>query len=193
MGDLLGSPRVAPSFCRFSRHRSIWALIFLIFLSGCKDLEKISPLIYWSPEADLRATIYDDFKSKHERINRKRRAKLTGAIIPALMHRIPSELRSLACLGKSSTRMGDLQGSPRVAPSFCCFSRPRSIWALIFLIFSSGCEDLEKISPLIYCSPETDLRASIYDDFKSKHERMNRKRREELMGAIIQAVMHRIP
>ncbi|KAL0293183.1 UNVERIFIED_CONTAM: hypothetical protein Scaly_3146300 [Sesamum calycinum] len=27
-----------------------------------------------------------------------------GAIIPALMHRIPSELRSQACLGESSTR-----------------------------------------------------------------------------------------
>ena len=39
-----------------------------------------------------------------------------GAIIPALMHRIPSELRSQACLGESSTRMSDLLGSPRVAP-----------------------------------------------------------------------------
>ena len=41
-----------------------------------------------------------------------------GAIIPALMHRIPSELRSQACSGESSTRMGDLLGSPRVAPLF---------------------------------------------------------------------------
>ncbi|GAB4837299.1 hypothetical protein Ancab_002191 [Ancistrocladus abbreviatus] len=32
------------------------------------------------------------------------------------MHRIPSELRSKACLGESSTRMGDLLASPRVAP-----------------------------------------------------------------------------
>ena len=37
-----------------------------------------------------------------------------GAIIPALMHRIPSELRSETCLGESSTRMGNLLGSPRV-------------------------------------------------------------------------------
>ena len=43
---------------------------------------------------------------------------MTGAIIPALMHLIPSELRSYACLGESSTRMGDLLGSPRVAPFF---------------------------------------------------------------------------
>ncbi|KAL0745247.1 hypothetical protein Bca101_102264 [Brassica carinata] len=43
---------------------------------------------------------------------------LTGAIIQALMHRIPSELCSEACLGESSTRMGDLPGSPRVAPFF---------------------------------------------------------------------------
>ena len=41
---------------------------------------------------------------------------MTGAIIPALMQRILSELRSYACLGESSTRMGDLLGSPRVAP-----------------------------------------------------------------------------
>ena len=46
---------------------------------------------------------------------------LTGAIIAALTHRIPSELRSWACLGESSTRMGDLQGSPRVAPPPFCF------------------------------------------------------------------------
>ncbi|MED6178790.1 hypothetical protein PIB30_110930 [Stylosanthes scabra] len=47
------------------------------------------------------------------------------------MHRIPSELRSEACLGESSTRMGDLLGSPRVAPLFRClffcpFFRPPS-------------------------------------------------------------------
>ena len=44
-----------------------------------------------------------------------RRKNMTGAIIPALMHRIPSELRSEACLGESSTTMGDLLRSPRVA------------------------------------------------------------------------------
>ena len=45
---------------------------------------------------------------------------LTGAIIPALMHRIPSELRSESWLGEISTRMGDLLGSPRVAPPLFC-------------------------------------------------------------------------
>ncbi|KAK8705012.1 hypothetical protein V6N13_048623 [Hibiscus sabdariffa] len=50
--------------------------------------------------------------------------EMTGAIIPALMHRIPSELRSEACLGESSTRMGDLLGSPRVAPLFLVWERP---------------------------------------------------------------------
>ena len=48
----------------------------------------------------------------------QRHRNMTGAIIPALMHRIPSELRSQACLGESSTRMGDLLGSSRVHPSF---------------------------------------------------------------------------
>ena len=43
---------------------------------------------------------------------------MSDAIIPALKHRIPLELRSEACLGESSTRMGDLLGSPRVAFPF---------------------------------------------------------------------------
>ena len=43
---------------------------------------------------------------------------MTGAIIQALMHRVLSELRIEACLGERSTRMGDLLGSPRVAPLF---------------------------------------------------------------------------
>ena len=43
---------------------------------------------------------------------------MAGAIIPALMYRIPSKLRNKAFLGESSTRMGDLLGRPRVAPLF---------------------------------------------------------------------------
>lgn len=39
-----------------------------------------------------------------------------GAIILALLHRIPSELRYEACLGESSTGMSGVLGSPRVAP-----------------------------------------------------------------------------
>ena len=48
----------------------------------------------------------------------QRHRNRTGAIIPALMHQIPSELGSFACLGESSTRIGDLLGRPRVASLF---------------------------------------------------------------------------
>ena len=41
---------------------------------------------------------------------------MMGAIVPALMHWIPSELCSRACSGASRTGMGDSLGSPRVAP-----------------------------------------------------------------------------
>ena len=55
--------------------------------------------------------------------NKSDREKSTGAIIPGLMHRIPSELRSELCLGENSTKIGDLLGSPRVAtPLFAIFS-----------------------------------------------------------------------
>ncbi|KAL0293902.1 UNVERIFIED_CONTAM: hypothetical protein Scaly_3133500 [Sesamum calycinum] len=52
------------------------------------------------------------------------------------MHRIPSELRSQACLGESSTRMGDPLGSPRVAPLFANLSsRFSSLLLFIFFFF----------------------------------------------------------
>ena len=54
-----------------------------------------------------------------------------GAIIPALMHRIPSELRSYACLGESTTRMGDPLGSPCVASLFL---RVRSFFFSVQLV-----------------------------------------------------------
>ncbi|KAL9429661.1 hypothetical protein AB3S75_031474 [Citrus x aurantiifolia] len=54
---------------------------------------------------------------------------LMGATIPALMHRIPSELRSKACLGESSTKMGDLLGSPRVAPLLLSFRPVNPLFA----------------------------------------------------------------
>ncbi|KAL0295880.1 UNVERIFIED_CONTAM: hypothetical protein Scaly_3084300 [Sesamum calycinum] len=63
-----------------------------------------------------------------------------GAIIPALMHRIPSELRSQACLGESSTRMGDwevlvlhpfLRTSPPVFQVFCSF------FSYLFIFFGA--------------------------------------------------------
>ncbi|KAK8540310.1 hypothetical protein V6N12_046597 [Hibiscus sabdariffa] len=59
--------------------------------------------------------------------------EMMGAIIPALMHRIPSELRSQACLGESSTRMGDLLGSPRVAPLFLVNSAVNRAWVRVEL------------------------------------------------------------
>ncbi|KAH0725084.1 hypothetical protein KY284_000949 [Solanum tuberosum] len=57
------------------------------------------------------------------------------AIIPALTHQIPSELRSEACLGESSTRMGDPLGSPRVAS----------------LLFSKFGRVIEKVYLFILC------------------------------------------
>ncbi|KAK9192590.1 hypothetical protein WN944_003283 [Citrus x changshan-huyou] len=45
------------------------------------------------------------------------------------MHRIPLELRSQACLGESSTKMGDLLGSPRVAPHLLSFQPVNPLFA----------------------------------------------------------------
>ena len=112
MGDPLGSPRVASlpffsfkirfnfigsideSFCFFSwrkRERGQGAGARLLFVTG---------------GAGERGIIEFGVLG------------MTDAIIPALTHRIPSELRSEACLGESSTRMGDHLGSPRVASLF---------------------------------------------------------------------------
>ncbi|KAL0283476.1 UNVERIFIED_CONTAM: hypothetical protein Sradi_7227200 [Sesamum radiatum] len=51
------------------------------------------------------------------------------------MHRIPSERRSQACLGESSTRMGDPLGSPRVAPLFANLTSRLSSHQLFLFFF----------------------------------------------------------
>ncbi|KAL0283477.1 UNVERIFIED_CONTAM: hypothetical protein Sradi_7227300 [Sesamum radiatum] len=55
------------------------------------------------------------------------------------MHRIPSELRSQACLGESSTRMGDPLGSPRVAPLFANLTSRLSSHQLFLFFFFFAC------------------------------------------------------
>src|SRR5436853_292875 len=58
---------------------------------------------------------------------------MLDAIIPARNHRIPLELRSKTCLGESSTRMGDLLGSPRVASLFLWYFSIISDNSMFFL------------------------------------------------------------
>ena len=64
---------------------------------------------------------------------------LTGVIIPTLMHWIPSELHSQAFLGESSTRMGDLLESPRVAFLF--------VFLFYALFFLPGLDNQTMTSP----------------------------------------------
>ncbi|MED6153740.1 hypothetical protein PIB30_104961 [Stylosanthes scabra] len=113
MGELLGTPRVAPHFRRWAPQGlsgggpSVRGRVLMIIACAYNGRCDIPALMHRIP------------------------SELRSAIIPALMHRIPSELRSEACLGESSTWMGDLLGSPRVAPHFRClffcpFFRPPS-------------------------------------------------------------------
>ena len=89
-------------------HRSIWTNIFRY----SHDITSIKTNFF----AYFLLSSTREVASQSYHIRRFGSNNMTGAIIPALMHRIPSKLRSEACLGKSSTRMGDLLGSPHVAP-----------------------------------------------------------------------------
>ena len=62
--------------------------------------------------------LYERLSGRMHSIKHLFRKNPTGVIIPAQIHRIPSELRSKACLGDSSARMGDLLGSPVLHPVF---------------------------------------------------------------------------
>ena len=66
---------------------------------------------------------------------------IMGEIIPALTHWIPLELRGLACLDESSTKMGDPLESPRVAPLliFIFFIFILILFSIIFLEISFFC------------------------------------------------------
>ncbi len=57
-----------------------------------------------------------------------KRRSLSDTIMPALMHRIPLELRSEVCLGESSTGIGDVPGSLLVVSLILFF------WSVLLLL-----------------------------------------------------------
>ncbi|GAB4837302.1 hypothetical protein Ancab_002194 [Ancistrocladus abbreviatus] len=109
------------------------------------------------------------------------------------MHRIPSELRSKACLGESSTRMGDLLGSPRVAPHNFLF-RPRgaafravpSRRGGFTLYFAPKCPPVPPISPATSEAENVHLHLNAGGGSGTKREGWE-------MGAITPALTARIP
>ncbi|KAK8540319.1 hypothetical protein V6N12_046606 [Hibiscus sabdariffa] len=119
--------------------------------------------------------------------------EMMGAIILALMHRIPSELCSQACLGESSTRMGDLLGSPRVAP-IVLNSRVKRAWARVILGWVTSWEVLV-LHPYFWFGngrfSDIALVGAAYKDGVMYGS--SKFVTQEMTGASIQALMHRIP
>ena len=112
MGDLLGSPRVAPLFYTLLKlkeylvvmsaffHFLMEVLLFLCAFFGwasCKGEEAIG--VGWDPRGvkgcrDGSGWVGMGRAGGGDALRGERRDNTMGAIIPALMHRIPSELRS---------------------------------------------------------------------------------------------------
>ena len=108
MGDLLGSPRVAPllPFLRFIFFPRFRFPLFLYSLLHESSFRAISSSKMHCCIAEKRQMLF--FVAGFNAFYQLLRLNMSSPIIPALTHRIPSELRSQACLGESRTRMGDL-------------------------------------------------------------------------------------
>ncbi|KAK8540309.1 hypothetical protein V6N12_046596 [Hibiscus sabdariffa] len=107
----------------------------------------------------------------------------------ALMHRIPVELRSEACLSESSTRMGDLLGSPRVAPLFLVWERPFQYHRKFVTQEMTGAI----IPALMHWIPSelcTLVGAAYKDGVMYGSSKFVT---QEMTGAIIPALVHQIP
>ena len=89
-------------------HRPIWTNILRYSHNNTSVKTNFSPYFLLSRTPEVAPQSYH--------IRRLGCNNMTGANIPALKHQSPSELRRKACLGENSTRMGDLLGSPCVAP-----------------------------------------------------------------------------
>ena len=84
---------------------------------------------------------------------------MLDAIISALMHRIPSEFRSQACLGNSSTKLGDHLRSPRVAPLFYFFySFFQFMPILFFLCLQMATAPACTLTPITFLLPDMSVR-----------------------------------
>ncbi|KAK8540300.1 hypothetical protein V6N12_046587 [Hibiscus sabdariffa] len=125
MGDLLGSPRVAPLFLNSAVKRALFRVV-LGWVTFWEVLV-LDPNFWFIRIENRRFSDIAFFRTAYKDgvmygSSKFVTQEMTGAIIPTLMHQIKSELRINACLGESSTRMGDLLGSPRVAPLFLVYS-----------------------------------------------------------------------
>ncbi|RVW72090.1 hypothetical protein CK203_054787 [Vitis vinifera] len=89
-------------------HRPIWTNILRYSHNNTSVKTNFSPYFLLSSTPEVAPQSYH--------IRRLGCNNMTGANIPTLKHQIPSELYRKACLGENSTRMGDLLGSPCVAP-----------------------------------------------------------------------------
>ena len=191
MGDLLGSPRVAPllpflRFIFFPRFRFPLFLYSLLHESSFRAISS-SKMHCCIAEKNQMQFFVAGFNALYQLL----RLNMSGPIIPALMHRIPSELRSQACLGESSTRMGDLLGSPRVAPllpflRFIFFPRFRFPLFLYSLLYESSFRAISA-SKMHCCIAEE--RQFFVAGFNALYQLL----RLNMSGAIIPALMHRIP
>ncbi|KAL9411455.1 hypothetical protein AB3S75_045118 [Citrus x aurantiifolia] len=137
MGDLLGSPRVAPLLLSFKPINPLFAADAFTFcarqkvsIAGAGSAGHLRPVGgRGKGRGGTKCAAAEPGHDGGHGLSRFALHMVMGATIPALMHRIPSELRSLACLGESSTKMGDLLGSLRVAPLLLSFKPVNHLFA----------------------------------------------------------------
>ena len=98
MGDLLGSPRVVPLFLSFfERNGSFFFVGFVFGFLHQREriaLKEIFLLTYYTHESDAGQKVMSVLNSGSEDRCKKCWQECAGAIIPTLMHQIPSELQS---------------------------------------------------------------------------------------------------
>ncbi|KAL9411431.1 hypothetical protein AB3S75_045095 [Citrus x aurantiifolia] len=129
MGDLLGSPCVAPLLLSFQSVNPLFAADAFTFgahqmvsMAGAGSVgHRGSAGGRGKGRGGTNFTAAEPRKDGEHGFSRFAVQLVIGATIPALMHRIPSELRCEACLGESSTKVDNLLGSPRVAPILLSF------------------------------------------------------------------------
>ncbi|KAL9411441.1 hypothetical protein AB3S75_045104 [Citrus x aurantiifolia] len=137
MGDLLGSPRVAPLLLSFQPVNPLFAAdAFTFCVRQMVSITDAGSAGHLGPaggrgkrRGGTNCAAAEPGQDWGHGLSRFAVHMVMGATIPALMHQIPYELRSLACLGDSSTKMGDLLGSLRVAPLLLSFKPVNPLFA----------------------------------------------------------------
>src|SRR4051812_42354378 len=195
MGEILGSPRVASLLFASSYNRLAEFRAICFYGPSCSAFANPKTFVHaakWSAHRKMvRFTIQVHGGAS---IRQNHVHNMSDAIIPALKHRTEEGRVGKECLGESSTRMGDILGSPCVASLLFASSYNRLAEFRAICFYGTSCSAFANPKTFVHAAKWSAHRKMVRFTIQVRGGASIRQNHVHNMSdAIIPALKHRIP